>query len=242
MRKNASHLQSLRKRFKTRDAFRVLTIIFLILAFSFSAHLSGFGNRVGPILEWFRGLGYWAPLIFILIYVGATVAAIPRGVLTIIAGSLFGPVRGIVIVSIAATSGAALAFLVSRYMLRDVVSRWLGGSKKYQKLNALTVRHGGIVVALTRLTPIFPYNILNYGFGLTKVRFWTYLFWSWVCMLPWTILYVLGGDMIIQAMEEGQLSLGLLVNITLAGLVILWRLGKARKKWKVWKREKNNVE
>ncbi len=69
----------------------------------------------------------------------------------------------------------------------------------------MTEKHGAIIVAVTRLVPLFPFNLLNYGFGLTRVPFWTYLFWSWLCMLPGTIAYLVGTDAVILAVTTGEL-------------------------------------
>ena len=69
----------------------------------------------------------------------------------------------------------------------------------------MTREHGAIIVAITRLVPVFPFNLLNYGFGLTGVPFWTYVFWSWLCMLPWTILFVVGADTVTQALSQGRI-------------------------------------
>jgi uncharacterized membrane protein YdjX (TVP38/TMEM64 family) len=90
----------------------------------------------------------------------------------------------------------------------NAVVNWLSRSDKFQKLDRLTEDHGAIIVALTRLVPISPFNLLNYGFGLTKVPFWTYVFWSWVCTLPGTILHVVGADAVTEAFAAGQSALG----------------------------------
>ena len=122
--------------------------------------------------------------------------------MTAAAGALFGSFWGVVYVNIAATIGAALAFLVARYWARRAVVNWLQGNARFQKLDALTSKHGAVIVAVTRLVPLFPFNLLNYGFGLTRVGFWTYLFWSWLCMLPGTVLYVVGTDAVLTALRS----------------------------------------
>ena len=100
---------------------------------------------------------------------------------------------------------------------RDAVVRWLGGNKKFQKLDRLTAEHGAIIVAVTRLIPFFPFNLLNYGFGLTRVPFWTYLFWTWLCIIPTIVLYVVGADALTQGLRQGQVP-WLLVSV---GAVVL---------------------
>jgi len=127
---------------------------------------------------------------------------------------MFGSVVGVITVSLGSTLGAAAAFAVARWFARDAVVRWLGGNASYTRLQDLTARHGAIVVAITRLVPLFPFNLLNYGFGLTAVPLPTYVFWSWLCMLPGTILYVVGADAVTKGLAEGR------VPWTLAGVIL----------------------
>jgi len=211
---------------------RTLIIVGILVILSVIAYFSGLGTRVELLRDWFNSMGYWAPLTFIAVYVLSTVAAVPRGVLTMIAGSIFGSLYGIVIVSFSATLGAALAFLVSRYLLRETVQCILSGNRKYENLNQLTEENGGLMVAFTRLTPIFPFNFLNYAFGLTRVDFRTYLFWSWLCMIPWTIVYVVGGETLIRSIEKGTPPSSLIVILIAAGIVILGIGNQIRKKLK----------
>jgi uncharacterized membrane protein YdjX (TVP38/TMEM64 family) len=165
-----------------------------------------------------------------LIYIGAVVAALPGSAITIIAGAIFGSIVGVIVVSIASTVGAALAFLVGRYFARDATAKWLSKRERFRKLDDLTEKHGAIIVALVRIVPIFPFNIVNYGFGLTKVRFWTYVFWSWLCMLPGTALYVVGTDAISQAIIQKRVPwplIGVLIGVVVL-LVVLVKLARKR--------------
>ncbi|MDP7423361.1 MAG: TVP38/TMEM64 family protein, partial [bacterium] len=148
--------------------------------------------------------------------------------LTAGAGILFGSTLGVVCVSIASTLGAGLAFLVARYFARQSVEGWLAGNDTFRKLDEMTGRHGAIIVAITRLVPIFPFNLLNYGFGLTRVSFWTYVLWSWLCMLPGTVLYVVGADAITSGIAKGEIPWGLL-GVLAAVIVVLVFLVKMAK-------------
>jgi uncharacterized membrane protein YdjX (TVP38/TMEM64 family) len=133
-------------------------------------------------------------------------------------------------VSIGSTLGASLAFLTARYLARDAVGRWLSGNEKFQRLDRLTEKHGAVIVAVTRLVPLFPFNLLNYGFGLTRVSFWTYLFWSWLCMLPGTIVYLVGTDAVIRAATTGEVPwiiVGVFVA-ALAAVILAVRFAKKR--------------
>lgn len=143
-------------------------------------------------------------MVFVPLYAVAVVAALPGSALTVAAGALFGSVLGVLVVINAATLGATLSFLIARYFARDAIARWLSTNERFRRLDQLTEQQGAMIVALTRLVPVFPFNFLNYGFGLTRVSFWTYVFWSWLCMLPGTILYVVGADALTQGIARGE--------------------------------------
>jgi uncharacterized membrane protein YdjX (TVP38/TMEM64 family) len=203
----------------------VLFALLLVLLAVLGRQL-GLGERLAGAREWLSGLGPLAPLVFIALYVAATVAALPGSALSVAAGAIFGPWLGVITVLTGATIGAAAAFLIARYAAREPVARWLARSERFARLDQLTERHGAIIVAVTRLVPLFPFNLLNYGFGLTRVPFGIYVFWSAVCMLPGTILYVGGAAAISQALTEGALPWGMigLVAAVGIGLAVLGRV------------------
>lgn len=178
--------------------------------------------------NWLQDLGPWGPLFFVIIYSVAAVAVIPGSAFTVAAGVLFGSALGIILVSLGATIGASLAFLVSRYFARDAVVHWLGTNEKFQRLDRLTAEHGAIIVALTRLLPIIPYNLLNYAFGLTRVPFWMYVFWSWLCMLPAIVLYVVGADALANALVRGEISWTLVAALAAAAVILMLLVKVAR--------------
>jgi uncharacterized membrane protein YdjX (TVP38/TMEM64 family) len=190
-------------------------VILIVLARVFNL-----GQYLGSLREWIESLGPMGPVVFILIYAVAVVAAIPASLMTVAAGALFGSALGIAVVSVASTLGAALAFLMARYFARDSISSWLNGKKTFRRLDEMTETHGATIVALTRLVPVFPFNLLNYGFGLTRVPFWTYVFWSWLCMLPGTFVYVLGADAVTRAVTGGAVPWGLIIAIVLAAAIL----------------------
>ncbi len=209
-----------------------LILLGAILLLMFLAYYFNLGQKIKDIKGFIDGLGPWGPLAYGLIYVGCVVAVVPGAGLTVIAGALFGSLWGTIVTSLASTTGAALCFLIARYFARDSVSEWVSGNEKFRKLDKLTETHGGWIVALTRFVPLFPFNLINYGFGLTRVSFWTYVFLSWLCMLPGTILYVVGADAITKMLTRGEVPwplLGVLVLIILA-LTLFVRV--ARKKLK----------
>lgn len=222
-----------------RGLWRPIALLAAILVILIIARVLGLGGRLGGLREWIQSLGAWGPVVMVIIYVIAVVAALPGSALTIACGALFGSVLGVILVSISATIGASLSFLIARYFARDAVVDWLSSKERFRRLDRLTERHGAIIVALTRLVPLFPFNLLNYGFGLTRVRFWTYVFWSWLCMLPGTILYVVGADAFFKALSQGRIPWALIVVLAAAALVLGALIRYARKRLQV-EEEKTN--
>jgi pyruvate/2-oxoglutarate dehydrogenase complex dihydrolipoamide dehydrogenase (E3) component/uncharacterized membrane protein YdjX (TVP38/TMEM64 family) len=214
---------------KKGGKWRPVLLLAVLVAVLVLAKVFNVGEKLGTLRDWLITLGPWGPVVFLLIYIVAVVAALPGAAITIAAGALFGSVLGIILVNIGATIGASLAFLIGRYFAREAVVNWLSKSAKFQKLDRLTEEHGDIMVALTRLVPIFPFNLLNYGFGLTKVPFGTYVFYTWLCTLPGTILYVVGADAVSQALREGRIPWSL-VGAFLVALVFLTLLVRSARR------------
>lgn len=221
------------KRVKNKKGlWKPILLITLIIAILILSRVFGLGQKLAAAKDWIEQLGATGYLVFVLLYIGATVASIPGSALTVIAGALFGSVLGLILVSIASTLGAGAAFLISRYFARDATARWLQNNNKFKKLDDLTERHGAIIVAITRLVPIFPFNLLNYGFGLTKVPFTTYLFWSWLCMLPGTALYVVGADAFTKGLAQGEIPWLLIAAVVMILLILVLLVNQARKSLK----------
>jgi uncharacterized membrane protein YdjX (TVP38/TMEM64 family) len=209
---------------------RPMLLLVLVIALLVLARFFGLADRLGDLRDWIKSLGAVGALVFILIYVVAVVAAVPAAPISVAAAALFGSVWGVIVINIGATLGAGLAFLVGRYFARQAVVNWLGRNDKFRRLDALTEEHGAIIVALTRLVPIFPFNLLNYAFGLTRVPFWTYVFWTWLCIIPGTVLYVVGADAVLQGVAQGKVPwpLVLAFGAALIILTILVRYAKRR--------------
>ena len=150
------------------------------------------GGSLQQFAGWVDGLGWWGPLIYMAGYIGATVAFVPGSVLTLFAGAIFGLVNGTLYVFIAATIGATLAFLVARYVAREAIENRIQDNQRFAALDRAVEREGFKIVLLLRLSPIFPFNLLNYALGLTGVRFTDYVFAS-IGMLPGTVLYIYSG-------------------------------------------------
>jgi uncharacterized membrane protein YdjX (TVP38/TMEM64 family) len=141
-----------------------------------------------------EGIGAWAMVLLGVAYIVACVLLIPGSLLTLVAGALFGVVRGTVVVSIASTLGATAAFLVGRYLTRDSVESRVSSNPKFQAVDSAVGEHGFKIVLLTRLSPVFHFNLLNYAFGLTRVSLRDYVLGSWIGMLPGTVMYIYLGS------------------------------------------------
>jgi len=142
------------------------------------------------VLDWVQQQGVWAPVLFVLMYVGAAVAFVPGSILTLSAGAIFGVVKGTILVSLASTTAAAISFLLGRFALRGWIVKKLAHRPAFRAIDEAVGREGWKMVLLLRLSPVFPFTLLNYGLGLTRIRFWPAMLASWVGMLPGTILYV----------------------------------------------------
>ena len=215
---------------KANGKWRLIILLLAVVAALVLAKVFGLGERMGELRGWIESLGPWGPVVFVLLYIVAVVAMLPGSALTLAAGALFGSVIGVAVVSVGATLGAGAAFLVSRYFARDAAANWLGKNEKFRQLDQLTEKHGAIIVALTRLVPIFPFNLLNYGFGLTRVPFRTYLFWSWLCMLPGTFLYVVGADAVTKGVAQGKVPWPLVGGVAVAAAILTMLVRFARRK------------
>lgn len=189
------------------------------------------GAYVPQFAAWVNGLGVWGPLVFIVGYAAAVVAFVPGSVLTLAAGAIFGLGAGVLYVFVAAVLGSSAAFLVSRYLARGVVEQRLAGNARFAAIDRAVGAQGRRIVFLLRLSPAFPFTLLNYALGLTRVRFVDYVLAS-VGMLPGTLLYVyygkLAGDVAAlaggAAVEKGAgyyavLALGLAATIAVTAVV-----------------------
>jgi uncharacterized membrane protein YdjX (TVP38/TMEM64 family) len=182
-------------------------------------------------LAWITGLGPWGPAIFVLLYVAATVLLLPAVALTLGAGALFGVVWAFVIVTLSATLGAVAAFLVGRYLARDWVARRVAASARLVAVDEAVAREGWKIVALTRLSPAFPFVLLNYAFSLTRVPLRHYVLATFVGMMPGIALYAylgsLAGEVAAAAAgsrartpwEWGLYALGFVATLAVAAYV-----------------------
>nr|WP_232432164.1 TVP38/TMEM64 family protein [Chamaesiphon minutus] len=189
-----------------------------------SAIDSGFNPQVWlkNALEWIASLGSIGALAYIGIYIIATVAFLPAFILTLGAGVLFGVWVGSVYVFIGATLGSIVAFLVGRYLARNWVAKKIAGNNKFQAIDRAVSKEGLKIVLLTRLSPIFPFNLLNYAFGVTGVTMRDYIIGA-IGMIPGTIMFVylgsLAGNLALIGTETPPTNPPLQWTIRIVGLL-----------------------
>ncbi|MGG6293980.1 TVP38/TMEM64 family protein [Leptolyngbya sp. AN02str] len=163
-----------------------------------------------PLQDWFTGTRNWlialgpgAVPAFVVMYLLATVFGLPNVLLIFVAGAVFGLWIGIAAVSLADTLGAMACFGVGRTLARDRIKRWLRKHPSFAQLDRAVGEKGWKILLLSRLSPLVPSNVLNYGFSCTKVNFWQYCFCSWLGMLPVITLYVYLGSFGSAMFQEG---------------------------------------
>jgi uncharacterized membrane protein YdjX (TVP38/TMEM64 family)/Fe-S oxidoreductase len=213
----------------SKRLFFIALIIGAILALRFSGATQYLEQ--GRLRHLIQGYGVLAPIIYMLLYTVAPVFFLPGLPLTVVGGILFGPFWGVVYTITSSTAGACLAFLVSRYIARDWVASKLKGPR-WRRLDEGVERHGWKVVAFTRLIPVFPFNLLNYAFGLTKVRFLHYAVATFFFMLPACIAFIVFSSSLLDVLR-GKISptfvAGLLLVVGVSLIPVLYKRYKEKK-------------
>ena len=146
-------------------------------------------------VEWIEGLGAIAPIVFVFAYIGITVAFLPASIVTLGAGFVFGVIKGSILVFIGAMLGATAAFLVGRFLARDWIAKKVEGNRFFNSLDNAIAEEGLKLIFLIRLSPAFPFNLLNYALGLTKVSLKDYVIGT-TGIIPGTIMYVYLGSLV----------------------------------------------
>ncbi len=215
---------------------KITIIIGFIVCLVIATRQISFADRIASFNMWVIGLGASGMIIFALTYAVATVLFLPGSLLTLAGGTVFGLGKGFVTVWLGATLGAALAFLTARFIVRKHVEAWIYQHSAFNKIDKGVAKEGWKVVLLTRLSPVFPFNFQNYGYGLTGVSFIHYILASWIGMAPGTFLYVYLGtigrsglDAITGArtpsiLEIGVNAVGLIA--TLLATILVTRIAK----------------
>ncbi len=200
---NAAESTSNKKRkWLTRGLGIVALLAIIVIARQFVG-LQQILKLCDDCVEQVHALGWIGPVVFGALYIPACVFFLPGSVLTLIGGFLFGVVTGTITVSLGSTLGATVACVIGRYFARDWVSRKIEGNKTFSAIDEGVAEEGWKIVGLTRLSPVFPFSLLNYAFGLTRVSIPQYIVASWVGMLPGTLMYVYVGSLAGSLAELG---------------------------------------
>jgi len=199
--------------------FKLIFTLLLLIGIIFAIINRGNYNNenLTNILE---NYGVFAPVIFILIYVLATILFLPGVILTMIAGAFFGPGLGLLYAITGATIGATLSFLNARYIASEKIEKMIEGNK-LDYIKKSVEEEGWKFVAFTRLVPLFPFNLLNYSFGLTRIKLSDYIWSSFIFMLPGTLAYVYLGYAGTEILTGGEnLIQTILILITIFAIII----------------------
>jgi len=207
---------------RTEQLIKGLTVLGIIAALGVVTQFFDTQAFLRQALAWIAGLGFWGPIIFIGVYILATVLFVPGSILTLGAGVVFGGVGGAIAVLIGATLGATAAFLVGRYLARNWVQERIEDHPKFKAIDQAVAAQGFKIVLLTRLSPVLPFNLLNYAFGITQVSLKDYLL-GCLGMIPGTILYVylgsLAGNLAMVGTDSPPTHAGLVWTLRLLGLI-----------------------
>lgn len=180
----------------------------IVIGFVLAARYFNLQQVFRDALVWIEDAGSIGPLVFFGLYIGACVFVLPGSILTLGAGAVFGVVNGLLLVSLSSTFGATAAFLVARYLAREMVARRFAGNVMFSAIDEAVASEGWKIVGLTRLSPVFPFNLLNYAFGLTRVSLRDYILASWIGMIPGTAMYVYLGSLAGSLAELGATEVG----------------------------------
>ena len=228
---------------------KALIVAVIIIGLFAAFRYSDLSSKLRDVLAWSENLGWIGSVAYILIYIAACVFLLPGSVLTLGAGVVFGVVKGSVIVSIASTLGATIAFLTGRYIARSWVVRQIEKRPFFRAIDEAISAEGWKIVLLTRLSPVFPFSLMNYALGLTPVKVKDYVLASWIGMLPGTVMYVyigslagslasLGGAAAGRQRSTGEWALyGMGLLATLLVTVYVTRIAKRALSQKITKEE-----
>lgn len=175
-------------------------------------------ENVPKIKTWVTSFGRIAPLVYMGLYLVSTVFFLPGTPVTVLAGFIFGPLWGVFYASVASIISVSVAFLIARYVARDLVEGWVKDNAQFRKIDEQVEEQGWRILMFTRLVPIFPFNLQNYAYGLTSIRFSTFVLVSAIFMLPGTAVFVQFGGAFVSG--EGDIWKTLLY-LGIAGVLML---------------------
>lgn len=194
-------------------ALSVLVIVFVIAK---QLGLIDQLKNIQVLQEWFQGLGFVGYAAYILLYIAVAVFMFPALTITIVAGITFGSVLGGLLSLVGATLGAAVAFVIAKHVARDTIVNRFGANPIFKKIEQGVEQNGTSFLILTRLVPVFPYNLQNYAYGVTSMKLSTFTLVSLITMAPGAFIYAfMAGEIV-----SNGISAKLLVQFAIAGLIL----------------------
>ena len=196
---------------KKLDVFKFIVFLAILIPAAWSVEHFHLLRQLTALHGWIHANGAVGIAAFIAIFGVAFSFGVPAIALTVYAGTMFGTFSGLAVSSAGATLGILITFFLTRFLARDMVKDMLGKNEMWIRVDALTEKYGWYMVAIIRFIPFIPAEITNYGFGLTKIKTLPYVFWSWVCMLPWLFIYIAGTDAYLDYKADQTIPWSLLV-------------------------------
>lgn len=183
-------------------------------------------DAVQVLAERVRSLGWVGPVAYVLLWVAACLFFIPGLPITLLGAAVFGAWWGLLWVTIGANLGAIAAFLVARYAARSLVESWADRNPLVGRIDRGAAHHGWRMVMVTRLVPVFPFNVQNYAYGVSRIRFSTYVLVTFLCMLPASVAFCLAGGSLVSGKGHLGKTFGYLaaaaVLFAIASLIPAW--------------------
>ncbi|WP_070119616.1 TVP38/TMEM64 family protein [Bacillus marinisedimentorum] len=204
---------------KKGSPLKLLAVIGAIAAVFLIAWQTGILEQlkdVKAMQAWFEGFGVFGYIVFLLVFVAVAVFMLPASLLTIVAGITFGSIKGGLLALIGATIGAMAAFLIAKYVARGIIVNKFKDNAVFKKIDQGVEKNGESFLILTRLVPVFPYNVQNYAYGVTSLSFVKFSIVSLITMAPGAFIYAYMAG---QIVAEG-FSTKLLLEFAAAGTIL----------------------
>ncbi|MBN2898850.1 MAG: TVP38/TMEM64 family protein [Clostridia bacterium] len=185
----------------------IVAVAFLLLLKKYDVfYLFSFEN-INELKNYIHSFGMVAPIVFIAFFIASTIFFVPGLPITILAGVLFGTAKGTLYVIVGSSIGVSIAFLMGRYLGRDMVQKAVEKNEKMAKLDQYIKEQGNMILIISRLIPLFPFNLQNYAYGITDISFKTYFWYSFIFMIPGTFIYTAFGALAYTSMPTEQFVL-----------------------------------
>lgn len=218
----------IRNSYNRKVLFRGTVVLILLGVLSYGIETFGEGHLTG-LVNWIEARGNYAPMIFMLINVLGMILVLPQTMFTVVAGVLFGAVKGTLMCLISLALGSAFSFLLGRFIFRERILKKFGTDPNFRRLEMLSRRHPVKVLALSRIVPVVPYSVANYLWSVTRVKFIPYLVMSVLCLIPETVFLTAGGHILSAGVTRGTFNWELFAVLGVAAAVIFFLVRAVRK-------------